>query len=127
MIHGLIRLLIVEDNVEHIALDREFLPEDEFIVDWAPDIATALPKIERETYDIAIFDYELPDGTGIDLLRTVKERGIDLDVILLTSHDDPDLSFEALKLGAVDYMVKGYQYFNRLRDRVLENLEYLNE
>jgi len=124
---GLIRLLIVEDNEEHIALDKEFLPEDEFKVDWAMDVASAISKLDNETYDIAIFDYELPDGTGMDLLRRVKEQGIDVEVILLTSHDDPDLSFEALKLGAIDYMVKGYEYFTQLRDRIIENLEYLEE
>jgi len=124
---GLIRLLIVEDNEEHIALDKEFLPEDEFKVDWAMNVASAISKLENETYDIAIFDYELPDGTGMDLLKMVKEQGIDVEVILLTSHDDPDLSFEALKLGAIDYMVKGYEYFTQLRDRIIENIEYLEE
>ena len=124
---GLIRLLIVEDNEEHIALDKEFLPEDEFKVDWAMDVVSAISKLENETYDIAIFDYELPDGTGMDLLRMVKEQGIDIEVILLTSHDDPDLSFEALKLGAIDYMVKGYEYFTQLRDRIIENIEYLEK
>ena len=124
---GLIRLLIVEDNEEHIALDKEFLPEDEFKIDWAMDVASAISKLENEIYDIAIIDYELPDGTGMDLLRRVKEQGIDVEVILLTSHDDPDLSFEALKLGAIDYMVKGYEYFTQLRDRIIENLEYLEE
>lgn len=124
---GLIRLLIVEDNEEHIALDKEFLPEDEFKIDWAMDVASAISKLENETYDIAIIDYELPDGTGMDLLRRVKEQGINVEVILLTSHDDPDLSFEALKLGAIDYMVKGYEYFTQLRDRIIENLEYLEE
>jgi two-component system, NtrC family, response regulator HydG len=123
VVKGLIRTLIVEDNEDHMALDREYLPEDEFAVDWAPDAATGMSKLENGTYDIAILDYELPDGTGIDLLRAIKEKGIDVKVILLTNYDDPNLSFEALKLGALDYIVKGYRYFNQLRNRILENLE----
>jgi DNA-binding response OmpR family regulator len=123
MSEGLHKILIVEDNEEHIALDREYLPENEFHVDSALDKFTALQKLENESYDLVILDYKLPDGNGIELLIEMKSLGIDTPVILLTNYDEPDLSFEARKLGAVDYWVKGYQYFTQLRERILENLD----
>lgn len=123
MIKGLYRILIVEDNEEHIALDREYLPENEFYVDSAIDKSTALKKLKNECYDLAILDYKLPDGNGIEILIEMNSLGIDIPVILLTNYDEPDLSFEARKLGAVDYWVKGYQYFTQLRERILENLD----
>jgi two-component system response regulator HydG len=119
----LYRILIVEDNEEHIALDREYLPENEFYVDSVLDKHTALQKLENESYDLVVLDYQLPDGNGFELLIEMKSLGIDVPVILLTNYDEPDLSFEARKLGAVDYWVKGYQYFTQLRERILENLD----
>jgi two-component system response regulator HydG len=117
------RILIVEDNEEHVALDREYLPENEFYVDSAPDKHMALQKLKNKSYDLVVLDYQLPDGNGIELLIEMKSLGIDIPVILLTNYDEPDLSFEARKLGAVDYWVKGYQYFTQLRERILENLD----
>jgi len=127
MIKGLHRILIVEDNEEHVALDKEYLPEDEFYVDSAPDKLSALEKLENESYDLVVLDYKLPDGNGIELLIEMNALGIDIPVILLTNYDEPDLSFEARKLGAVDYWVKGYQYFTQLRERILENLDSLEQ
>ncbi|NYT11890.1 MAG: response regulator [Methanomassiliicoccales archaeon] len=117
------RILIVEDNEEHVALDREYLPENEFYVDSAPDKHTALQKLKNKSYDLVVLDYQLPDGNGIELLIEMKSLGIDVPVILLTNYDEPDLSFEARKLGAVDYWVKGYQYFTQLRERILESID----
>src|ERR1035437_9474744 len=55
-----------------------------------------------------ITDVRMPDITGIDLLRRVKELGIDIPVIMITGHGDISLAVEAMKLGAVDFLEKPF-------------------
>jgi DNA-binding response OmpR family regulator len=119
----MIRVLMVDDNVEHIQLCSEFLPEGEFEVDAAYTGGQAIEKLKTRKYDIVILDYKLPDINGIDLLKKVRPLGLNIPVLFVSALDDPDLSFEAMKEGACDYIVKTFQYYNKLRVRILENLE----
>ena len=50
----------------------------------------------------------MPEITGIDLLRHVKERGIDIPVIVITGHGDISVAVDAMKLGAVDFLEKPF-------------------
>ena len=55
-----------------------------------------------------ITDVRMPDITGIDLLRRVKELGVDIPVIVITGHGDISLAVEAMKIGAVDFLEKPF-------------------
>jgi len=55
-----------------------------------------------------ITDVRMPQITGIDLLRRVKELGVDLPVIVITGHGDISLAVEAMKIGAVDFLEKPF-------------------
>ena len=55
-----------------------------------------------------ITDVRMPEISGIDLLRKVKERGSDIPVIVITGHGDISLAVEAMKLGAVDFLEKPF-------------------
>jgi DNA-binding response OmpR family regulator len=114
------RILMVDDNIEHIRLCREYLPEEEFEFHQALSFADGLNKLQDEEYDLVVLDYDLPDGNGVELFRRMQELGIGGKVILVTGQDDPDLSFEAMRMGASDYMVKTFRYYTELRDRILE-------
>ncbi len=119
----MIKVLMVDDNVEHIQLCSEFLPKDEFELDAAYTGGQAIEKLKTRKYDIVILDYKLPDINGIDLLRKVRPLGLNVPVLFVSAMDDADLSFEAMKEGACDYIVKTFQYYSRLRDRIIENLD----
>ena len=119
----LIRVLMVDDNVEHIQLCAEFLPKKEFEVDAAYTGGQAIDKLKMIKYDIVLLDYKLPDINGIDLLRKVRPLGLKIPIVFVSAMDDADLSFEAMKEGACDYIVKTFQYYNKLRERIFENLE----
>ncbi|MGB8080508.1 MAG: response regulator, partial [Pseudolabrys sp.] len=64
-----------------------------------------LPDIGR---GCIITDVRMPEITGIDLLRRVKESGADIPVIVITGHGDVSLAVEAMKLGAVDFLEKPF-------------------
>jgi two-component system response regulator HydG len=123
---SVIRILMVDDNMEHIQLCSEFLSKDEFDLDPAYTGGQAIEKLKTGKYDIVILDYKLPDINGIDLLRKVRPLGLTMPIVFVSAMDDPDLSFEAMKEGACDYIVKTFQYYNKLRDRIIENLETSN-
>ncbi|MEM0449831.1 MAG: response regulator, partial [Methanomassiliicoccales archaeon] len=58
----------------------------------------------------------------IDLLKKIKPLGLKVPIIFVSAYDDPDLSFEAMRVGACDYVVKTFQYYEILKDRIRENL-----
>ena len=119
--HKTVRVLMVDDNTEHINLCAEYLPKDEFRLEPAVTGQEALEKL-NDGYDIIVLDYALPDMNGIELLRKIKPLGLRIPIIMVSAYDDPDLSFDALKAGACDYIVKTFQYYEALKERILENI-----
>lgn len=118
-----IKVLMVDDNREHVNLCAEYLPKEEFDLDPAYDAGEALAKLQSRSYDIIVLDYALPDMNGIELMKKIKPMGVHAPMIFVSAYDDPDLSFEALRAGACDYVVKTFQYYENLKDRILENIE----
>jgi two-component system OmpR family response regulator len=117
------RLLMVEDNTEHIDLCREYLPLESYELDASLTGCDALEKMQVNDYDLIILDYSLPDMTGLEVLRRMKMLGMNVPVVFVSAKNEPDLSFLALKEGACDYIVKTYGYYQTLKDRIEENLE----
>jgi len=118
-----IKVLMVDDNVEHINLCAEYLPKDEFQLEPAITAGEALEKLKGYGYDIIVLDYALPDMNGIELLKKIKPLGLRIPIIMVSAYDDPDLSFEAIRAGACDYVVKTFQYYEALKDRIQENID----
>ena len=73
--------------------------------DGAKPFFEVLPNIRS---GCVITDVRMPDITGIDLLRKVKESGIDIPVIVITGHGDIGLAVEAMKIGAIDFFEKPF-------------------
>ena len=122
---GKVRLsvLMVEDNADHIELSREHLPEEEYELTVALTGAECLAAIKRRPFDIILLDYSLPDTNGMDLLPRIKELQSNSLILFVSAVDDADLSYQALRAGASDYVIKGFGYFKTLRDRIYEALE----
>ena len=59
-----VRVLMVEDNQDHLDLCREYLSDDMFYLDAALDGREAIDKVKNSQYDIIVLDYRLPDTTG---------------------------------------------------------------
>lgn len=105
-----IKILLVEDDEDDFVITRDLLEEVKYVrynLDWVNNYEDALKRIERNSYDVYIFDYRLGNRTGLDLLKYVNEKGIETPVIILTGQADYETDMEAMRYGALDYLVKG--------------------
>ena len=100
------RVLAVDDDPHVLDIYGHVLREGGYAVELAPDLQTARALLAQNGFDLVISDISLPDGTGIDVLRTVRERSLDLPVILVTGTPALETAIRALELGAMRYFVK---------------------
>jgi DNA-binding NtrC family response regulator len=106
------RSLIVDDApMIRLSLKKLFEKEG-FVVFTAGSGASALKILERETPEIVFLDVRLPDISGIDLLRTIKEVNPETMVVMITGHADIKSSVEAMKMGAYDFLEKPLDFAN---------------
>ncbi len=105
-----LNILLVEDDEDDAFyikdLIREGMPSPLPRVDHTSTAAEAESRLERNLYDLCLFDYRLGEVDGIDLLRTVRGRNITVPIILLTGQGDQEIAVEAMKAGATDYLTK---------------------
>ena len=99
----------------------------------AGDAAEALEKLEQGGYSLVLSDIEMPGKSGTELLRVIRERHPQLDVILITAVVDIDVALRALRNGASDYLTKPFNLEQvrftvertlEKRRLVIENREY---
>lgn len=122
-----IRVLVVEDlEDDYIYLDR-ILKKAVFAryeLTWCSTYETGLQAAALREYDIALFDYNLGTGTGLDLLREALLMGCEQPVILLTGHDSPEVDREALGAGAADYICKNDLSITQLERAIRYSLRH---
>jgi len=98
-------ILIVDDDKSILNALRMTL-EQKYVVSTAENGAQALKLLRKQVPDLILLDIGLPDISGMDLLKKVRETGPDIAVIMVTAVDEVRTVVEALKLGAYDYLVK---------------------
>jgi PAS domain S-box-containing protein len=102
------RVLLLEDDYDQAEMVYEFLQLDgPFVVDLAGDLHTLWERLAARNYDILLLDYKLPDGTGLEVLEELPERGFNLPVIMVTGQGDERVAARAIQCGALDYLIKG--------------------
>lgn len=77
-----------------------------YTVDTAATATDAAAKLVRGDADVALCDIHLPDGSGLDLVRSMKESGSETQFIMVTAFASVETAVEALKAGAADYLIK---------------------
>jgi hypothetical protein len=111
-------LLIVEDNLPLAQCLRLELEAEGFKAVTAPDAAAALLQLQAaESVDLLVVDWDLPDLSGLELLRRLRKHKFKQPVLMLTGHDEVDRKVLALESGADDYMVKPFS-FDELQARI---------
>lgn len=102
------RILLTEDNEELRDAIREGLEKADFAVDGFELADEADAAISTTKYDAVILDLGLPDGDGIDLLKSWRDRGETVPVLILTARDALDDRVAGLDSGADDYLAKPF-------------------
>lgn len=102
------KILIVEDEVELLDSMASYLKNEDFICEKATSFFDAEDKIISFKYDIIILDITLPDGSGIDLLKLVKEQSSKTGVLIVSAKNSLDDKLKGLDLGADDYITKPF-------------------
>ncbi len=122
----MIKVLIVEDDPMVAEFNKRYLARTEGfeLVAVAGTGDEALAVLARESVDLVLLDIFMPGKTGLELLSDIRRAGAGVDVILVTAAADRGSIQKALQYGAVDYLIKPFE-FERLnasltayRDRV---------
>jgi two-component system NtrC family sensor kinase len=102
-------ILIIDDS-EQIAslLANHVLPELGFTAIVAHTGRQGLQRIRARLPDLILLDLQLPDMSGLDLLRMLAQEGHDVPVILMTAHGSESIAVEAFRLGARNYLIKPF-------------------
>jgi CitB family two-component system response regulator MalR len=117
----LIKVLLVEDDPMVAELNRAYVERvgGFEIVASVGNGPAALEFLRGHPVDLILLDIFMAGPTGIDLLAEIRQRSLDIDVILVTAARDTKTIGKALKLGAVDYLIKPFE-FERLK-QALDN------
>lgn len=100
------RILVVEDEAVLRLTFGQFLEEEGHQVSVAEDYTQAAKLLEKPDFDVIVTDIILAGKTGVDLLRTVRERGLQCRVIMITGEPNVETAAQAVRLGAFDYLPK---------------------
>lgn len=105
------RILLVEDDAVLGQAVRDQILADGHSVDWMKRIAEAHEAIHSAAFELILLDLMLPDGRGLDFLKTRRQAGDVTPVIVLTARDQISDRIAALDTGADDYLVKPFDLF----------------
>lgn len=102
------KVLIVDDDPMFRIMLRTFLLKNNYDLAEASNGRECLKKIKAERFDIVLTDLRLPDTTGLELLKEIRdsEKNAQVPVILMTSFGDIKSAVKAMKLGAYEYVTK---------------------
>ena len=102
------KILIVDDDPMFRVMLRTFLLKNNYDITEASNGKECLKKIKADEFHIVLTDLRLPDTTGLDLLKEIKEseKNSQVPVILMTSFGDIKSAVKAMKLGAYEYVTK---------------------
>ncbi|CAN5169903.1 hypothetical protein BH18ACT4_BH18ACT4_10580 [soil metagenome] len=102
------RILVAEDEERIASLLRKAFAKSGFEIEIAPDGPVALDLLAASSFDLVILDLGLPGIDGREVLRTIRDRGQTLPVVVLTARHEVSDKVDALRGGADDYVTKPF-------------------
>jgi len=124
------RILVIDDEQMICNMLYEALNKKNYTVEMAETGSDGIQKMLKNPYNLIITDVYLPEMNGIDVLKKVKRIEPDVGVIVITAHSSVESAVEAMKIGAYDYLTKGFsldeieltvEKFFKYQNLVIEN------
>ncbi|WP_431293761.1 sigma-54-dependent transcriptional regulator [Pedobacter sp. P26] len=100
------RILILEDDTTFAQLLDGFLTKKGHEITLVTQVKQSFKQVETYTFDLLLIDYRLPDGTGFEVLTHLRDLGLSIPVIIMTSFNDVRTAVKSIQLGAFDYITK---------------------
>jgi two-component system, OmpR family, response regulator len=102
------KVLVVEDNAKLSSFLHRALVEEGYVVDVVADGENALSNFAQSTYDLVVLDWMLPGVDGLEVCRTMRQRGTTVPILMLTARADVSERILGLDAGADDYLPKPF-------------------
>ncbi|MGV3485774.1 MAG: sigma-54-dependent transcriptional regulator, partial [Planctomycetaceae bacterium] len=106
MVETPMKLLLVEDEHDFRDSCARWMRQKGHQVTDVSNAAEAISLMEKEQYDVAIFDMNMPGMSGLELLQRVHDQHIDIEVIMLTGQGTVEAAVFAMRMGAFDFLNK---------------------
>ena len=104
------KILVVEDDRTVGQYVQHGLTEHQYHADLVADGAEALRLIAEGHFELMILDLRLPGMGGLEVVRTLRDRGVTVPILILTAQDSVDFKVAALRAGADDYVTKPFAF-----------------
>lgn len=100
------KILVIDDERSIRNLMQEILEDEGHSVDVAEDGAKGVEMADKEKYDVIFCDIKMPSLSGEEVLDTLREKGIETPVVMISGHGDIDTAVSCIKKGAFDFLSK---------------------
>lgn len=102
------KILVIDDEVVVGESLRRTFQDDGYEIETVLSGQESLQKARREKFDLMIVDLKMPDISGLDVIKKIKEQQSDMMMVMITGYSTVDSATEALKTGAFDYIPKPF-------------------
>jgi len=103
------KILVVDDQASNRNILRQELTHRGYAVETANDGAEALGKVESSRPDLMIVDYMMPNMSGLDVLKELRNREHDIPVVMITAYGTVERAVQAMKEGAYDFITRPFE------------------
>ena len=102
------KILVVDDSPEFAEIVAQILEDEGFEISIAPNGNTAIAKVSSESPELVLLDLKLPDITGEEVLRRIKETNEDTTIIIVTGYGGEQVAVDLMKAGTTDFLSKPF-------------------
>jgi DNA-binding NtrC family response regulator len=123
------RILVIDDEIEIRESLEALLDLEGYEVDLAQNATEGERRLESRAYDLVLLDLMMPDKSGMEVLRDVRERDRHTPIFMITAYGTVEAAVQAVKLGANDYLPKPWDNEKLLIeiDRVIAGQRLIDE
>lgn len=108
MVANLPLVFLVEDSATLALLYQDYLRDEGYQLRHFAEGKPVLSELERVLPQVVLLDLELPDISGMEILRHINERHLPCTVVVVTAHGSVDIAVEAMRQGAFDFLTKPF-------------------